>query len=181
MTYEEHIKPILREHCLKCHGEDEQKAELNQQTHASTLKGGSAGGAVVAGRSSQSLLFQVITDPNDGVRMPPKKAAIPQAQIAMIKQWIDSGLRETSASKSMVAERDPSFKPAAGAGAKPAAPALPENLPVVSVPKTLRPLPVPVAEPCRVVKPSRLACSAHSAFRWAICFDCRHRRRTGNP
>ncbi len=142
LTYEEHIKPILREHCLKCHGDDEQKADLNLQTHASTLKGGSGGVAVVAGRSSQSLLFQAITDPDDGARMPPKKAAIPQEQIAMIKQWIDSGLRETSASKSMVAERDLSFKPAAGAGAKPESPAMPENLPVVSVPKTLRPLPV---------------------------------------
>ncbi len=58
VNYEEHIKPIFREHCLKCHGDDEQKADLNLQTHAGALKGGSGGAVVVAGRASQSLLFQ---------------------------------------------------------------------------------------------------------------------------
>jgi hypothetical protein len=41
VNFEEHIKPIFREHCLKCHGEDVQKADLNLQTHATALKGGS--------------------------------------------------------------------------------------------------------------------------------------------
>lgn len=142
VNYEEHIKPIFREHCLKCHGEDEQKADLNLQNHATTLKGGSGGLAVVAGRSSQSLLFQSITDPDDDARMPPKKSAIPQAQIVLIQKWIDSGLRETSGSKSLVAERDLSFKPATNAGGKPSAPAMPESLPEVKLPPLKRPLPV---------------------------------------
>ena len=142
VSFEEHIKPILREHCLKCHGEDEQKADLNLQTHPSALKGGSGGAAVVAGRSSQSLLFQVITDPDDGARMPPKKPMIPQAQITLIQRWIDSGLRETSASKSLVAERDMSFKPVSTAGLKPAEPAMPGALPEVKLPPVKRPMQV---------------------------------------
>jgi hypothetical protein len=142
VNFEEHVKPILREHCLKCHGEDEQKADLNLQTHASALKGGSGGPAVVAGRSSQSLLFKVITDPDDGARMPPKKAMLPQAQITLIQRWIDAGLRENSGSKSMVAERDLSFKPVAGAGLKPAEPAMPGVLPEVKLPRLQRPMQV---------------------------------------
>lgn len=142
VNFEEHIKPIFREHCLKCHGEDEQKADLSLQTHATTLKGGSGGAGVVAGRSGQSLIFQSITDPDDDNRMPPKKPMIPQAQIALIQKWIDSGLRETSASKSMVAERDLSFKPLANAGAKPREPAMPGALPPVKLPPMKRPLPV---------------------------------------
>jgi mono/diheme cytochrome c family protein len=142
VNYEEHIKPIFREHCMKCHGDDEQKADLNLQTHAATLKGGSGGVAVVAGRASQSLLFQYITDPDDDARMPPKKPSIPQAQIALIQKWIDSGLRETTASQSMVAERDLSFKPVAGANGKPATPAMPGELPAVKLPFLKRPLPV---------------------------------------
>ena len=142
VNFEEHIKPIFREHCLKCHGEDEQKADLSLQTHASTLKGGGGGAGVVAGRSGQSLIFQVITDADDDNRMPPKKPMIPQAQIALIQKWIDSGLRETSASASMVAERDLSFKPVANAGAKPLEPAMPGALPEVKLPPMKRPLPV---------------------------------------
>ena len=142
VNYEEHIKPIFREHCLKCHGDDEQKADLNLQSHAGTLKGGGGGDAVVAGRASQSLLFQAITDPDDDARMPPKKPAIPQAQIALIQKWIDSGLRETSASQSMVAERDLSFKPGTDTGGKPSQPAMPESLPEVKLPVMKRPFPV---------------------------------------
>lgn len=142
VNYEEHIKPIFREHCLKCHGDDEQKADLNLQTHAGALKGGSGGAVVVAGRASQSLLFQSITDPDDDARMPPKKPMIPQAQIALIQKWIDSGLRETSASASMVAERDLSFKPVANAGAKPTEPVMPGALPELKLPPMKRPLPV---------------------------------------
>jgi len=142
VNFDEHIKPIFREHCLKCHGEDQQKANLNLQTHASTLKGGSSGVAVVAGRSGQSLIFKAITDPDDDARMPPNKPPIPQAQIALIKKWIDSGLRETSASKSLTMNRDISFQPAADAGTKPAEPVMPINLAEVKLPVMKRSLPV---------------------------------------
>jgi hypothetical protein len=142
VNFEEHIKPILREHCLKCHGEDEQKADLNLQTHASALKGGSGGPAVVAGRSSQSLLLKSITDPDDGARMPPKKPMIPQAQITLIQRWIDAGLRENSGSKSLVAGRDLSFKPVANTGVKPAEPVMPSGLPRVNLPHLKRPMQV---------------------------------------
>ena len=103
ITYDEHIKPIFREHCLKCHGEDEQKADLNLANFTAVLKGGSGDKAVIAGRASQSLLFQAITAEDDAERMPPKKAAIPSPQIELIRQWIQGGLRESSASKSLVA------------------------------------------------------------------------------
>jgi len=111
ITYDEHIKPIFREHCLKCHGDDEQKADLNLANFTAVLKGGSGDKAVIAGRASQSLLFNAITAEDDAERMPPKKAAIPALQIELIRQWIQGGLRESSASKSLVAERDTSFTP----------------------------------------------------------------------
>ncbi len=142
VNFNEHIKPIFREHCLKCHGEDEQKADLNLQTHAGTLKGGSGGPAVVAGRSGQSLLFKAITDPDGDARMPPNRPPIPPAQVALIKTWIDLGLRETASSVSLAAARDIGFQPNAMAGAKPAEPALPRDWATVELPTWPRPLPV---------------------------------------
>lgn len=142
VNYEEHIKPIFRQHCLNCHGEDKQKADLNLQSYATALKGGSGGAALVAGRSSQSLLFKSITDADDDARMPPKKPAIPQEQIAMIQKWIESGLKEASISQSLVAERDLSFKPSLNSSAKPKTPAMPEALPEVRLPQMKRPLAV---------------------------------------
>lgn len=141
ITYDEHIKPIFREHCLKCHGDDEQKADLNLASFTAVLKGGSGDKAVIAGRASQSLLFQSITAEDDAERMPPKKAAIPAAQIELIRQWIQGGLRESSASKSLVAERDTSFAPATEIKLD-GPPPMPESLPAFTPPALKRPLPI---------------------------------------
>ena len=141
ITYDEHIKPIFREHCLKCHGEDEQKADLNLASFASVVKGGSGGEAVVAGRASTSLLFEAVTAEDDGERMPPKKPPIPEAQVELIRKWIQGGLRETSASLSMVAARDTSFTPATPLQFD-GPPPMPESLPAYDPPPLKRPLPV---------------------------------------
>ncbi|MBG86385.1 MAG: hypothetical protein CMO80_05725 [Verrucomicrobiales bacterium] len=141
-NYDQHIKPLLRQHCLKCHGGDEQKSGLNMQNYAAAMKGGSGGRIVVPGRSSQSLLFEIITDPDDDSRMPPNKPMIPQKDIALIQQWIDGGLLENAGDKSMLAKRDTRFHPSANAGVKPANPAMPGKLPPIRTPKVMRPLPV---------------------------------------
>jgi len=142
VNYETHIKPIFRQHCLTCHGDDKQQADLNLQTYAAALKGGGGGRTLVAGRSSQSQLFQAITNPDAEARMPPNKPPIPQAQIDLIKTWIDSGLRESARSTSLATARDLTFQPGTNAGAKPAEPAMPARLAEVQLPELKRPLPV---------------------------------------
>ena len=142
ISYDEHIKPIFRQHCLKCHGDDKQKADLNMQSFAAALKGGSGGEALIAGRSSQSPLFQAITDPDDEARMPPNKPAIPQDQITLIQKWIDTGLRESSDSKTMLKGRDTSFQPVANAGARPETAPMPHDYPKINTTPTIRPLPI---------------------------------------
>ncbi|WP_395737587.1 c-type cytochrome domain-containing protein [Prosthecobacter sp.] len=141
ITYDEHIKPIFREHCLKCHGDDEQKADLNLANFTAVLKGGSGDKAVVAGRASQSLLFTAITAEEDAERMPPKKAPLPAPQIELIRQWIQGGLRESSASKSLVVERDTTFNPTAEIKLD-GPPPMPESLPSFTPPTLKRPLPI---------------------------------------
>ncbi len=141
VSYEEHIRPIFREHCLKCHGEDEQKGDLNLSNQATVLKGGSGGVVVVAGRASTSLLYQAITNADDAERMPPKKAPLPAAQVELIRQWIQGGLREATGSKSLVSARDTSFKPAVMAADGGPVP-MPGKLPEFVPPATKRLLPV---------------------------------------
>ena len=141
ISYEGSVKPILRQHCLKCHGDDEQKADLNMQSFTALLRGSSGGKVVEPGRASQSVLFQSITNPDAAARMPPESPPLSKAKIELIRQWIDSGLRETASSKSMVASRDLTFKPS-GDGAKPGLPAMPVDLSAIDIPRVVRPLPV---------------------------------------
>ncbi len=141
VTYDEHIRPIFREHCMKCHGEDEPKAGLNLSTHDTVLKGGSAGAVVVAGRASSSLLFKAITDENEDKRMPFKNAPLATAKIELIREWIQSGLRESAKSSSLTVARDIGFKPTVTV--KPGGPPpMPENLAPFTPPETKRALPV---------------------------------------
>lgn len=132
-NYEEHVRPIFREHCLKCHGEDEQKADLNLGSFATISKGGSAGPAVTPGRSSTSLLFKALTAEDDAERMPPKKPPIPEAQIRLIKAWIEAGTPERDGAKSLVSARDTAFKPAA-LRTTDGPPAIPEHWPATETP-----------------------------------------------
>ncbi len=140
VAYDEHIRPIFREHCMKCHGEDEPKAGINLSSHDMVLKGGSAGPVVVAGRASASLLFKAITDENEDKRMPYKNAPLPPAKIELIREWIQSGLRETSNSASLTATRDTGFKAIAARTGAPAP--MPVKLPEFLPAPTKRPLPI---------------------------------------
>ena len=143
LTYDDHIKPILRQYCLKCHGDDTHEADLNLQSHASLLKGSSGGKVVEAGRSSQSKLLLAIINPDDDLRMPPESPPLPSEKVEVVRRWIDSGLRETATSKSMSKTRDLAFQPADSAGAKPdGPPPLPENLPTIEIPLVNRPMPI---------------------------------------
>ncbi len=144
VTYDEQIKPIFRQHCWKCHGEDEQKADINLAAFGSIVKGGSGGKIVVPGRASASLLYQVITHEDPDVRMPPNSPPLPAAQIELIRVWIQDGLRESSGSQSLATARDLNFKPSRPARLPlPAARRrCPAKLPDVALAKTIRPLPV---------------------------------------
>jgi mono/diheme cytochrome c family protein len=142
-NYEDQVKPILRKYCLKCHGDDMQEAGINMQNYGAMLRGGSGGKIVEAGRASQSLLMQVITNDDPDARMPPDSPPLPQAEIDLIRTWIDAGVLENSTSKPNAQPRSLSFMPSAEAIAKPAGtPAMPEGLPPIKLPNLTRPLPV---------------------------------------
>ena len=141
ITYDEHIKPIFREHCLTCHGEDQAKADLNLATFGAALKGGSGGAVLIAGRASTSILFGAITAEDEAERMPQKKPPLPAEQIDLIRRWIQSGLRESAGGKSLVAARDTAFKPASPL-APGGPPPLPGKLPDFTPSHSNRPLPV---------------------------------------
>ncbi|MFM8891651.1 MAG: c-type cytochrome domain-containing protein [Planctomycetia bacterium] len=142
ITFEDHVAVILRKNCVQCHGEGKQESGLNFMSYQSLLKGGSGGKVVEAGRSSASRLYGVITEADPGARMPPDADPLPAEAIAMIKQWIDTGLRENAGSAAM-AVRTLGFKPAtAEVAADAGPPPVPVGLAAVERPAIRRPFPV---------------------------------------
>jgi hypothetical protein len=81
------ILPILTVHCLRCHGADKPKAQLDLRNPAGMRKGGESGPALVPGSAERSLLFQMIRKGE----MPPRKDKPTPEQVALLKVWIDRG------------------------------------------------------------------------------------------
>ncbi len=89
------IRPILSNKCFACHGPDEKhrktKMRLDTQDGARTeLESGDP--LIVPGKSSKSELFQRVSSDDPGLQMPPdEEAHLTEAQVALIKRWIDEG------------------------------------------------------------------------------------------
>ncbi|MEN9676699.1 MAG: hypothetical protein RIS76_2595, partial [Verrucomicrobiota bacterium] len=65
------VLPVLQVNCLPCHNKTTTKADLLMETPADMLRGGESGPALVPGKASESLLFQLATHLQQP-RMPPK-------------------------------------------------------------------------------------------------------------
>ncbi len=89
VTYEENIRPILQDSCLNCHNPDKKKAGLDLSTYDAAMEGSDNGQVIEAGDPDKSLLYQVITHAAEPY-MPKGGDKIADAQIDMIRQWIQA-------------------------------------------------------------------------------------------
>ena len=97
VDYQLEVKPLLTEHCYRCHGASQQKGGLRVDTAGFILKGGDHGPACVIGKSDKSILMQVIKGMHDDIsRMPFKKLPLRDAQILTLGRWIDEGAQAPS-------------------------------------------------------------------------------------
>ncbi len=86
--FESHVRPLLAQHCLKCHGADKQEGKLRVDTREGLLQGGESGPALVPGHPEQSLLIEAIN--YESFEMPPNRKLKPQA-IARMTEWVRMG------------------------------------------------------------------------------------------
>ena len=129
ITYSEHASAVFRSRCGSCHNPDKQKGGLNLDNYGSAMQGGGSGKVIEPGDAENSTLFQVISHKEEP-KMPPNSPKIPDAEIEVIRKWIEGGALENSGSV-MTAKAKPKFefKLDPGAMGKPAGtPAMPENL-----------------------------------------------------
>ena len=88
LTYEEHIRPILKAHCFHCHGaEGPPKAGLDLRLRRSIERGGESGSALKPGSREESLVY---LRPHAG-EMPPTDAKPSAEEVETIGLWIDAG------------------------------------------------------------------------------------------
>ena len=92
--FENKIRPVLVEHCLKCHSEEAAKANklrggLKLDTKAGLLAGGDTGAAMTPGKADSGTLLKSLKYDGE-IQMPPK-GKLPRAVIDDFEKWIADG------------------------------------------------------------------------------------------
>ena len=87
------IVPVLKQHCGQCHTGDQQKGGLSLNTRQAVLAGGESGAVIVVGQGADSDLATRMATDDEALRMPPEGPRVPPDQVALLKRWIDEGLR----------------------------------------------------------------------------------------
>ena len=86
------IQPILETSCVKCHGSEKQKGELQLHTRAAMLSGGDSGASINLENPHESLLLQRALLPADhDDAMPPKGDRLSIPQTDLLRSWIAAG------------------------------------------------------------------------------------------
>jgi cytochrome c553 len=87
--FEKNVRPVLVEHCFKCHGNGKTKGGLSLASRDGMLKGGDTGPALAPGDPGKSLLIQAVRYDGE-TRMPPKQK-LPDRAIADLTAWVQRG------------------------------------------------------------------------------------------
>jgi cytochrome c553 len=100
--FESRVRPILVDHCIKCHGPKKQSSSLRLDSREAALKGGDSGPALVPAKPEESLLVQAVAQTHEELKMPPG-GKLPEASVAVIRQWVALGAPWSAATSRGVA------------------------------------------------------------------------------
>jgi hypothetical protein len=91
--FETRIRPVLADHCYKCHSRDADKIKggLMLDTREGMLHGGDTGPALEPGKPGDSLIVDAISYKDADLQMPPKGEKLSDQQVADITEWIRRG------------------------------------------------------------------------------------------
>ena len=87
--FEMHVRPLLAQRCLECHGSESQKGNLRLDSRAAMLKGGDSGEpAIVPGKPDESVLISAVR--YESYEMPPQGQLV-EKDIDILVKWVAMG------------------------------------------------------------------------------------------
>ena len=104
--FEKRVRPILAQRCFECHSAKAEKLKggLLLDSREAILTGGDSGPAAVLDDVEKSLIIQAIRYDNENVQMPPA-GKMPEAEVAVLTEWVRRGLPFPAASNAKAARR----------------------------------------------------------------------------
>lgn len=138
ITYTDHVRAVLREHCFSCHNQNRARNDLALDSYERIIKGGASGEAIKPGDPDESLMYRLMTH-QDEPKMPPAMEKLPAAKLELIRQWIAGGALKDSGSKAVQAKPKLDLAMASGAARPAGAPILPVGVARQTLVQTARP------------------------------------------
>jgi hypothetical protein len=86
--FEKDVRPILKQHCQRCHGDKKPKAGFDVRTKEAILAGGLTGKVLTPGDPRRSLILQLVS-PQGDPHMPPN-GQLTKEEIAKLTEWIQA-------------------------------------------------------------------------------------------
>ncbi|MEX2310766.1 MAG: c-type cytochrome domain-containing protein [Pirellulales bacterium] len=100
LTFDDHLAPIFRQRCASCHNPTARKADLDVTNYLSLMQGGASGTVIESGDAASSYLFTLVAHDAEPY-MPQNADKIPDAEIDLLRRWIDGGALENAGSKAV--------------------------------------------------------------------------------
>jgi mono/diheme cytochrome c family protein len=85
------IQPLFAQHCVSCHGEKKQEADLRLDAKSRAFQGSVNGPVLAPSDSAKSRLIHLVAEVEPGEFMPRKGPRLTAAQIGLLRAWIDQG------------------------------------------------------------------------------------------
>lgn len=120
IDFSHQVVPILKTHCAECHMGDKKKGGFSMNTREALMEGSENGKVLTEGKGADSLMVKLVLshDPDD--QMPPKGERLKEAEVTVLRAWIDGGAKWTEG----FAFKKPAYEPPL----KPRRPTLPAAL-----------------------------------------------------
>ena len=92
IDFEQHIRPLLAEHCYECHSEQSKPLQggLRLDSPDWIMAGGDSGPSLLSSKPDESLILQAIRYKDPSTAMPPS-GKLPNEVIGKFEAWIRSG------------------------------------------------------------------------------------------
>jgi hypothetical protein len=107
VDFAHNVVPILKAHCVECHGGRRHEGDFSINTRESILKAE----VVEVGKSADSHLIDLVTSSDKEERMPKDKPPLAAADIKTLRDWIDSGMQWEAGFTFATREYEPPLRP----------------------------------------------------------------------
>lgn len=92
VSFTKTVLPILKDHCIRCHGEDKEGG-LYVMSYEGVMAGGKSGGFVVAGDPDTSRVITSVEKTKEPFMPPRVFPALTPDRIQAIRLWISEGAK----------------------------------------------------------------------------------------